>query len=78
VASTLTFVFQRHWRKAGGTSTAAAHLLLAVGDVSDLVPGEGALGRESVVGLVDMQAQGVHPEQQICPLLILYPGGKGV
>lgn len=39
------------------------HLLVAVGDISDLVPREGALGREPVVLLVDVQPQGVHSQK---------------
>lgn len=46
-------------------------LFVAVGDVADLVPGEGALGRQPVVGLVDVQAQGVHSQEKVCSLFIL-------
>lgn len=48
-----------------------SHLLVAVGNISDLVPREGALGREPVVWLVDVQTQGVHSQKKIRSLFIL-------
>lgn len=48
-----------------------SHLLVAVGDVADLVPGEGALWRQLVLGLVDVETQSVHPQQQVRALLVL-------
>lgn len=40
-----------------------SHLLVAVGDVADLIPREGALGCQPVVRLVDVQTQGVHSQK---------------
>lgn len=48
-----------------------SHLLVAVGDVADLIPGEGALGCQPVVWLVDVQTQGIHSQKEICSLFIL-------
>ncbi len=48
-----------------------SHLLVAVGDVADLVPRKGALGCQLVVRLVDVQTQGVHSQKKICSLFIL-------
>lgn len=48
-----------------------SHLLVAVGDVADLIPREGALGCQPVVRLVDVQTQGVHSQKKICSLFIL-------
>lgn len=48
-----------------------SHLLVAVGNISDLIPGEGAFGREPVVWLVDVQTQRVHSQQKIRSLFIL-------
>lgn len=48
-----------------------SHLLVAVGNISDLIPGEGAFGCEAVVWLVDVQTQRVHSQQKIRSLLIL-------
>lgn len=48
-----------------------SHLLVAVGNISDLIPGEGAFGCEPVVWLVDVQTQGVHSQQKIRSLFIL-------
>lgn len=53
-----------------------SHLLVAVGDVADLVPGEGALGGQPVVRLVDVQTQSIHPQKKICPLFVLYHMSK--
>ena len=52
-------------------SLMTAHLLVAVGDVADLVPGEGALGCQLIVGLIDVQAQGVHAKEEIRSLFVL-------
>lgn len=48
-----------------------SHLLVAVGDVADLIPREGAFGGQPVVRLVDVQTQGVHSQKKICSLFIL-------
>lgn len=48
-----------------------SHLLVTVGDVADLVPGEGALGSQPVFRLVDMQTQGIHTQEKIGSLFIL-------
>lgn len=48
-----------------------SHLLVAVGNISDLIPGEGAFGCEPVVWLVDVQTQCVHSQQKIRSLFIL-------
>lgn len=49
----------------------ATHLLAVVLDVPDLPPGEGDLGREPIIKLIDVQAKGVHTQPELGPLLIL-------
>lgn len=48
-----------------------SHLLVAIGNITDLIPGEGAFGCQPVVWLVDVQTQGVHSQKKICSLFIL-------
>lgn len=53
-----------------------SHLLVAVGDVSDLIPREGALGCQPIVGLIDVQTQGIHSQKKIGSLFILKRIGR--
>ena len=47
------------------------HLLLAVGYVADVAPGEGLVGVELAVGAVDVETLGIHTQQQVCVSLVL-------
>lgn len=48
-----------------------SHLLVAVGNISDLIPRERAFGCEPVVWFVDVQTQCIHSQKKIRSLFIL-------
>lgn len=48
-----------------------SHLLVAIGNISDLIPREGAFGCQPVVWLIDVQTQGIHSQKKIRSLFIL-------
>lgn len=51
------------------------YLLIAVGDVPDLIPREGDFGGQPVVWVVNVETQGVNSKEQFRALFIL-KGGK--
>lgn len=48
-----------------------SYLLVAVRDVSDFIPGEGDLGGQPVLRVIDVKPQSIHSKQQFCALFIL-------
>ena len=49
------------------------YLLLAVGDVAYVAPGEGLVGAQLAVGAVDVKPLGIHAQQQVGVSLVLLP-----
>lgn len=47
------------------------YLLIAVGDVPDLIPWEGDFGGQPVVWVIDVKTQGVNSKEQFSALFIL-------
>ena len=60
-----------HHQKVIINTQPSPHLLLAVGYVADVAPGEGLVWVELAVGAVDVETLGVHAEQQVSVSLVL-------
>ena len=51
--------------------TPSTHLLVAVCNITDLIPREGDLRRQDIPRLVDIDPVSIYAELQVCPLLVL-------
>lgn len=57
-----------------GTRVDVPYLLIAVGDIPDLVPRKGDFGGQPVFWVIDVKPQSIDPKQQLRALLILQKG----